>query len=123
PAERGAGRGGFGGRGGRGGGAAATATIGEISPEAVRLATHPREGQVTLKTPAPGSQQGFLTLTVTPEAARTLLGVDPSTAAKGQAGKSVTVHLVFDEEPAPARNVVAIIPGSDAKLRSEYVAL
>ena len=43
PAQRGAGRGGFGGgRGGFGrGGAAATATIEEITPEALRLATHP----------------------------------------------------------------------------------
>jgi peptidase M28-like protein len=123
PAQRGAGRGGFGGRGGRGGGAAAIATIQEISPEALRLATHPREGQVTLKTPAPGSQPGVLTLTVTPEAARALLGTDPATAIKGQAGKSASFHLVFDEEPAPARNVVAIIPGSDPKLKGEYVAL
>jgi hypothetical protein len=123
PAQRGAGRGGFGGRGGRGGGAVAIATIQEISSEALRLATHPREGQVTLKTPAPGSQPGVLTLTVTSGAARVLLGADPATATKGQAGKSASFHLVFDEEPAPARNVVAIIPGSDRKLRGEYVAL
>jgi hypothetical protein len=123
PAQRGAGRGGFGGRGGRGGGAVAIATIQEISSEALRLATHPREGQVTLKTPAPGSQPGLLTLTVTSEAARVLLGADPATATKGQAGKSASFHLVFDEEPAPARNVVAIIPGSDRKLKGEYVAL
>jgi hypothetical protein len=124
PAQRGAGRGGFGGRGGRGGGGAAVvATIDEITPAALQLATHPREGQVTLKIPPAGSQPGFVALTVTPSAAQSLLGTDPATAAKGQAGKSVTLHLVFDEQPAPARNVVAIIPGSDAKLRGEYVAL
>src|SRR5438045_3874194 len=70
PAQRGAGRGAFGGgRGGRGGGAVAIATIEEITPQALRNATHAREGQVTLKTPAPGSTSGVLMLTVTPAAA------------------------------------------------------
>jgi len=124
PAARGAGRVGFGGRGGRGGGgAAAIATIEEITPQALQLATHPREGQVTLKTPPAGSPPGFLTLVVTPSAARTLLGADPESATRGQSGQSATFNLAFDEEPAPARNLVAIIPGSDAKLRGEYVAL
>jgi hypothetical protein len=124
PAQRGSGRGGFGGRGGRGGGgAAAIATIDEITPAALQQATHPREGQVTLKVVPTGSQPGLVALTVTPAAAQDLLGVDPSTASKGQAGKSAALHLVFDEQPAPARNVVAIIPGSDPSLRGEYVAL
>ena len=123
PAQRGAGRGGFGGRGGRGGGAAVTATIEEITPQALQLAIHPREGAVTLKTPPAGSPPGFLTLVVTPSAAHTLLGADPQSAARGQSGQSATLNLVFNEEPAPARNVVAIIPGSDPKLRGEYVAL
>jgi hypothetical protein len=123
PAERGAGRG-FGGRGGRGGGgAAAVATVEEITPQALQNATHPREGQVTLKTPPVGSAPGFVIITVTPEAAATLLGSDVATATRGQAGKAATLHLMFREESAPARNVVAIIPGSDPRLRHEYVAL
>jgi hypothetical protein len=123
PAERGAGRG-FGGRGGRGGGgAAAIATVEEITPQALQNATHPREGQVTLKTPPVGSAPGFVIITVTPEAAATLLGSDVATATRGQAGKAATLHLMFREESAPARNVVAIIPGSDPRLRHEYVAL
>ena len=124
PAQRSAGRGGLGGRGGRsGGGAAAVATIEEITPTALQLATHPREGQVTLKNPPAGGQASFVTLTVTPAAAQALLGADPSSASKGQTGKSAVVHLVFNEQPAPARNVVGIIPGSDPSLRGEYVAL
>src|SRR5207253_3138164 len=97
--------------------------IQEITPQLRQLATHPREGQVTLKTPPPGSQPGVLVLTVSPTAARVLLGTDPASAGKGQSGKQVTLHLMFDEQTAPARNVVAIIPGSDAALRGEYVAL
>ena len=123
PAQRGAGRGGFGGRGGRGGGAAAVATIEDITPQALRLAMHPREGQVTLAMPAAGSQPGIVTLTLTPAAASTLLGTDLESAVRGQSGKSATLHLVWHEEPAPARNVVAIIRGADTKLRDEYVAL
>ena len=124
PAQRGAGRGGFGGRGGRGGGgAAAIAMIEEITPAARRLATHPREGQVTLKIYPYGTQPGLVTLTVTPSAAQSLLGADPSTASKGQTGKSAVLHLIFNQQSAPARNVVAIVPGSDSVLRGEYVAL
>src|SRR5256714_5854105 len=66
PAQRGVGRGGFGGRGGRGGGAAAVATIEDITPQALRLATHPREGQVTLAMAAAGSPSGTGTQTLTP---------------------------------------------------------
>jgi hypothetical protein len=123
PAQRGAGRGGFGGRGGRGSGAAVVATIEAIRPQTLQLATHPREGQVTMKTAPEGSPAGIVALTVTPEAARVLLGADPESAAKGQSGQAATLNLVFDEEPAPARNVVAIVRGSDPALRNEYVAL
>jgi putative aminopeptidase FrvX len=38
-------------------------------------------------------------------------------------GKTIHGSVTFSETPAPARNVVAILPGSDAKLRSEYVAI
>jgi hypothetical protein len=39
------------------------------------------------------------------------------------AGSRVTSDLRFIETPAPARNVVAILPGSDPRLRGQYVAL
>src|SRR5205814_1443100 len=38
-------------------------------------------------------------------------------------GKVVHGAIAFAESPAPARNVVAILPGSDPKLRGTYVAL
>ncbi|MGH7532243.1 MAG: M28 family metallopeptidase, partial [Gemmatimonadales bacterium] len=43
----------------------------------------------------------------------------------GAAGNSVTLDLKVDVAPVefPARNVVAILPGSDAKLKDEYVAI
>ncbi len=39
------------------------------------------------------------------------------------AGSVVTMNVQYGESPAPTRNVVAILPGSDARLRGQYVAL
>lgn len=39
------------------------------------------------------------------------------------AGQSVLVGVEYREAPAPTRNVVAILPGSDPALRGQYVAL
>ena len=122
---RGAAGGGRGGRGGRGGGlgAAVIATIGEITPATIRAATQPREGQVTLRQTAPNAAPGTVALTVSPAAARALFGADVGEARRGQAGQRVTLDLVFREDPAPARNVVAILPGSDPALRGQFIAL
>ena len=123
---------GFGGRGGGGRGqaalrglsdAVAVATItDELTPAAVRAATNPREGDVMMKRThaTPGGQ---LTLTITRGAAEALLGAPIDGATKGQAGKAVQANIKFRDDPAPARNVVAIIRGSDPKLRGQYVAL
>jgi hypothetical protein len=55
--------------------------------------------------------------------ARTLLGAPADSLKPGTAGKTVHGSLAFTEVPAPARNVVAILRGSDPKLRGEYVAI
>ena len=127
--------GGFAGRGGGGGAgrgqaalralsdAVAIATITDnLSPEVVRAATHPREGDVMLKRTdaTPGGQ---LSLTITRSAAEALLGAPIDGATKGLAGKTVKANVRFKDDPAPARNVVAIIRGSDPKLRGQFVAL
>lgn len=39
------------------------------------------------------------------------------------AGSMVSMTVEYRESPAPTRNVVAILPGSDARLRGQYVAL
>jgi hypothetical protein len=54
-----------------------------------------------------------------------LVGGSIETARVGQAGATVASTPRFVETPTeyPARNVVAIIPGSDPKLRNEYVAI
>jgi hypothetical protein len=55
--------------------------------------------------------------------ARLLLGAPLDSAHAGAAGKTVHGSVSFVEAPAPARNVVAILPGSDPKLKGEYVAI
>ncbi len=55
--------------------------------------------------------------------ARLLLGVPLDSARVGALGKTVQGSVTFSEMPVPARNVIAVLPGSDPKLRGEYVAI
>lgn len=128
----GGGRGGGGGGGGRAAaafrpyteslsGAAAIATIVDSLPAAtVRAALRPRDGDVFMND---GRTDAPLTITLTSRAAQALLGGPADTATKGQAGPTVQANLAFHDEVAPARNLVAILRGSDARLRGEFVAL
>ena len=58
-------------------------------------------------------------------AAARLLGADPATLRPGAAGRTVSGAYSFAARPVehPARNVVAILRGSDPALRGEYVAI
>ncbi|HEX8906040.1 MAG TPA: M28 family peptidase, partial [Longimicrobiaceae bacterium] len=62
---------------------------------------------------------------VTKRAAALLLGADPEGLQPGATGATVSGSPRFVERPTavPARNVVAILPGSDPRLRGEYVAI
>ena len=62
---------------------------------------------------------------VSSAAAAKLLGADLSTLSPGATGRSITAHTGFLDSPvkAAARNVVAILRGSDPILRNEYVAV
>jgi len=56
--------------------------------------------------------------------AEAMLGAPTPTLSVGAAGKTITGELTYDETPAPgSRNVIAVIPGSDPKLRGQYVAI
>jgi hypothetical protein len=133
--KAGAGGGGFAARGGAGGAGRAQAALRALSdavaiatvtdnltPALVQAATQPREGDVMMK-PRDATPGGQLTLTITRSAAEALLGSSLDAATKGQAGRTVKASIRFRDDPAPARNVVAIIRGSDPKLRGQYVAL
>jgi hypothetical protein len=62
---------------------------------------------------------------VTKRAASALLGANVDSVKGGAVGATVTATPRFKETPAeyPARNVVAMIEGSDPKLRGQYVAI
>jgi hypothetical protein len=63
------------------------------------------------------------TLVLSPHAMQVLFGADASALRPGQVGRSLTTTLAFSETPAPAYNVVAMIPGSDPALKGQYVAI
>ncbi|HEX2203590.1 MAG TPA: M28 family peptidase [Longimicrobium sp.] len=76
------------------------------------------EGERTEPTGAGG-------IVITRAAAARLLGADPASLRPGAAGKSVRGGFRFGTRPAPvpARNVVAVLRGSDPALRGQYVVV
>ncbi len=64
-------------------------------------------------------------LYITKRVASALLGANVDSARPGALGVTVTATPKFKESavPYPSRNVVAMIPGSDPKLRGEFVAI
>ena len=61
---------------------------------------------------------------VSPAVGARLLGGDPLTMTAGATGRWLRFSSVaFNRSPAPARNVIGIIPGTDPALRGEYVAV
>jgi hypothetical protein len=73
--------------------------------------------------PRPPGDRG-IPVAITADVAARLMGspVD-STTAPGTAGKTVRGAVNFKEAPIVARNVVAVLPGSDAVLKNTYVAI
>ncbi|HEY1951577.1 MAG TPA: M20/M25/M40 family metallo-hydrolase [Gemmatimonadaceae bacterium] len=63
-------------------------------------------------------------LTVSPSTASRMLGGDIASAATGASGHWLRFSsIAYTRSPAPARNVIGIIPGTDPALRGEYVAI
>jgi hypothetical protein len=60
---------------------------------------------------------------VSSAAAEQILGTPVASATRGQAGRTLRGRIAYREEKVPARNVVAILPGSDPALRGQYVAI
>jgi hypothetical protein len=102
-------------------GAAAVALVGgeEFTPQLLTLARTPT---MTLR-PAADAPLSAATLYITNRAAQTLMGAPLAGLAVGTVGKTVHGNLVYTVTDAPTRNVVAILPGTDARLKGEYVAV
>jgi hypothetical protein len=101
----------------RGAAAAYVVVAGEaLSPQALRSA-FASTGTVFLQDTVP------MQLNVTRAMAEAMLGVSASSWTNRLAGQSVTANVRFTEISKPGRNVVAILPGSDAKLNGQYIAI
>jgi hypothetical protein len=90
-------------------------------PEVVREAY--RTSAVEMKDEHPDVTPAPAFVYVSRAAARRLLGVALDSAQVGQLGRTVHGSIGFHDQAAPARNVVAILPGSDLRLKGEYVAI
>ena len=62
-------------------------------------------------------------LVVTKLSATQLVGGALDGMAVGTVGHVIAVNLIYDETPATARNVVAVLPGRDPALRGEFVTV
>lgn len=101
--------------------AIAIASLDAMDPESRGILSEPL---VDLRDPAAGASAQPAFVYTTRAMAETLLGGATRRLARGQGtGKRVSGTLHFDDAPAPARNVIAILPGSDPKLAGEYVAI
>jgi hypothetical protein len=99
----------------------AAANLAQVPPATVdRL----RRGGVSLGPTGPGAA-GPVTMFLSSAAAGRLMGQPLNGLAPGMAGKRVQVRILARSEPFehPARNVIGIIPGSDPRLRGQYLSL
>lgn len=81
-----------------------------------------KSAAVVVRGPA---SRGPFQLVLSPGAATALLGAPIAGLSRGALGPALSGSVVIRDEPlpAPARNVVAILPGSDPRLKREFVAL
>ena len=106
-------------------GAAGFAAIAlDVVPRATVARLHGPQVNVRPENPLPTPTP--LSLLITPDAARALLGV-PSldSLTVGQVGRVITGNVEFVNTPAPfpSRNVIGVLPGSDPERRGQYVAI
>ncbi len=89
-----------------------------LSPNAVRNAVSPPTTTFVRTIEAP------ILLGITRRVADAMLGMSVDNATKGMTGRRVSSDVRFIDTPRPlGRNVVAILEGSDPKLRGQYVAV
>lgn len=74
-------------------------------------------------TPTTGGRFRGFSISATNSAGAALFGAPLSSLKKGALGSTITMNIHQTEAPRPGRNVVAILPGSDPKLKNEYIAI
>jgi hypothetical protein len=105
------------------GAAAVAVAASEISPAVIR--TYGRNQSSELQDPRAAAPTGPAGLSVTRAAAEKLLGAPLAGMRPGTAGRAVTGGFRFGSRPtdAPARNVVAVLRGSDPSVNAQYVGI
>jgi hypothetical protein len=88
----------------------------QLPPQMVAMASTP-------SSPAMLNGDAPIEVVATLRLAEAMLGTTVRSATNGFVGKPMTTNVRFVDQPRPGRNVVAILPGSDATLRGEYVAI
>jgi peptidase M28-like protein len=96
-----------------------TAIGDSIPPARLQRATHPPEAALTMESDKPGR----ISLVVTDRVMSLIFGAPAATVPPATVGKPVTAQVRMTDISRPGRNVVAILPGSDPKLKGEYVAI
>jgi len=99
------------------GGAARMIVVAQQFPPTVNAMFAERSEMAFINSDAP------IELDATVKFAEAALGVSLQDAKTGTIGKPLTTSVRFIDHPRPGRNVVAILPGSDPKLSTEYVAI
>jgi len=89
-------------------------------PQAVDFFRRP---QTIMRDAPPDTTSLPVYIYVNADGARTLLGASIDSLRAGAVGRTLHGSVSFVEVAAPARNVVAILPGSDPKLKGQYVAI
>ena len=97
--------------------AANVMVVGEQLPPQVTRAAFHATGTTFLEDSVP------MSLNVTRTVAEAMLGAAPSAWTNKLAGKTLSASVRFNDVSKPGRNVVAILPGTDPKLKGQYVAI
>ena len=95
-----------------------------MPPQVLKYARQPQATLADEGAPATAANAPFVG-SIGAATAQEVLGADPATLKVGAAGRPVNANLrtIVGPAPSPARNVVAILPGSDPTLKAQYVAV
>ncbi len=96
--------------------------VDSLTTQQVNSAFNPSEKGVVF-TGIPNTPAVIPTVTITAAMARALFGLPVDAIKRGATGSSLTTNLKFIEQAKPARNVVAILPGTESKFKGQYVAI
>jgi hypothetical protein len=107
----------------RSAGGIAVAAMESFPPAALAFFRNPQVSMQDAATPPPDTSNLPVYVYVTAAGAAKLLGAPLDSLRAGAAGRAVHGSVAFVNTPAPARNVVALLQGTDPKLRGEYVAI